>query len=112
MLTILLITVASTAEARKTTRGVALWKGCTTDFFTKAYYESYAACRAYGMGIADVLSSGESVAGMKACVPDSATKADVTERVVGWLEGVPMSRREAPAYELVAEAVSTSYPCK
>lgn len=107
-----LVILAESASARAPTRGASLWTGCAADFFSPSYYESYAACRAYVIGIADVLGSGDSVAGKRACIPDGTSKADITEKVVSWLEASSSRRNEAPAHALVAEAISTAYPCK
>ena len=113
-LTVLLAFVAVTnpAHAREPTRGKSLWSGCTADFFTPTYFESYAACRAYVIAVADVLSTGDSVAGFKACILPNASKADITERVVGWLEAHPSRRSGSQAHRLVAEAIASAYPCK
>lgn len=105
------LAVAGGALARRSTEGSSLWTGCSADYFSQTYYESYAACRAYIIGIADVLSSGDSIAGRHACIPDNASKADITERVIGWLEAKPSLRVEMPAHTLVAEAISKAYPC-
>ncbi|NNE24671.1 MAG: hypothetical protein HKN11_18885 [Rhizobiales bacterium] len=103
--------MASSAPAREPTGGASLWTGCSADFFTQAYYESYAACRAYVVGIADVLTGGDSVAGHKACIPKGTSKADITEKAVSWLEASSSRLNEAPAHQLVAEAISKAYPC-
>lgn len=106
------VLMANTAQARQPTEGASLWTGCTADFFSPAYYESYAACRAYVIGIADVLTAGDTVAGRKACIPKGVSKADITEKVVAWLEASPDRRNDTMAHALVAEAISTAYPCK
>ena len=104
---IALVCLSNSAQAREPTEGASLWTGCTADFFSPAYYERYAACRAYVIGIADVLTAGDSVAGRKACIPKAASKADITEKVVAWLEASPDRRNDALAHALVAEAIST-----
>lgn len=109
---LVVVLTANTTQAREPTEGVSLWTGCSADFFSPAYYESYAACRAYVIGIADVLTAGDSVAGHKACIPRNASKADITEKVVAWLEASTDRRNDAPAHALVAEAISRAYPCK
>ena len=111
VLAIVLVCMANGAFAREPTRGASLWTGCSADFFTQAYYESYAACRAYVIGVADVLTAGDSVAGHKACIPKGASKADITEKVISWLEASSARHNEAPAHALVAEAISKAYPC-
>ena len=112
MAVLLAVLVIPQSAAREPTDGVSLWTGCSTNYFSRSYYESYAACRAYITGVADVLSSGDKIAGHTACIPDTASKADITERVIGWLEANPVSRQGRPAHVLVAEAISTAYPCK
>ena len=102
--------MATGSEAREPTHAKSLRIGCTADFFTNTYYESYAACRAYIIGIADVMSAGGSVDGRKACIPDNASKADVTDSVVAWLRS-RSDRRHGYAHAVVAEAIADNYPC-
>ena len=99
------------ADARDATRGASLWTGCTADFFAPTYYESYAACRAYVLGVADVLTTGNDIDGIRACMPDKATKADITEAVIAWLDANPGERHSSAAHVLVARALQRKYPC-
>ena len=105
------LVVAGSAAARDATSGSSLWAGCSADFDQQTYYESYAACRAYVIGVADVLTGGDSVTGQRACIPDGTSKAEITERVIGWLRANPAKRGERPAHALVTEAIATAYPC-
>ncbi len=111
ILPIVAVALIGSAAAREPTSGSSLWTGCSADFFSQAYYESYAACRAYVIGVADVLSAGDSIGAHRACIPDNASKADITETVIGWLEAHPSPLNDKAAHALVAEAISIAYPC-
>ncbi len=104
--------MAAETVARDTTSGSSLWTGCSAEFDSQTFYESYAACRAYVIGLADVMSGADSIAGRRACIPDATSKADITERVIGWLRANPARRGELPAHILVAEAIATAFPCQ
>lgn len=102
----------SLADERRPTAGNSIWSGCNANPFSQTYFEQYAACRAYIIAIADGLSGSGRVAGVTACIPAKASKADITESVIGWLKGNRGRRTDTDAHRLVAEALALAYPCK
>ncbi len=103
---------ASPAGERTPTAGNSIWSGCNANPFSQTYFEQYAACRAYIIAIADGLSGSGRVAGVTACIPAKASKADITGSVIGWLKGNRGRRTDTDAHRLVAEALASAYPCK
>ncbi len=72
--------------------------------------EGLAVCVGYVAGIADVLLM-DSVRGRRACMSLSVMTEQMVDAVRRWLEAHPDDRRYA-ANGLVAEALSTAFPCK
>lgn len=68
-------------------------------------------CLGYVAGIADVLGTGDGeVSGWRACLPPEATQGEVAEIAVQWLKEHPENRAFG-ASDLVAQALSRTYPC-
>ena len=72
--------------------------------------EGLAVCVGYVVGIADVLLV-DSVSGHRACMSLSVMTEQAVDAVSRWLEAHPDDRRYADN-GLVAEALSTAFPCK
>jgi hypothetical protein len=66
-------------------------------------------CDGYITGIADTLGNN-AINEMTACVPNTATRKQVEDVVVGWLISNPGARHFA-APGLVAAALSETFPC-
>lgn len=87
--------------------GSSLYGMCTD-------YDSYtepAKCMGYVKGIANVLASGDSVGGYKACLSSSADDKQLVEVVESYLDAAGDKARAAAA-TLVAGALAQSFPCK
>lgn len=98
---------APPAHAAVLISGSSLYGMCTD-------YDSYtepAKCMGYVEGIANVLASGDSVSGYKACLSSNADNKLLVEIVERYLDNAGNKARDAAA-TLVAGALAQSFPCK
>ena len=91
--------------------GGQLWVMCTSDWGHTAYLEMYAACRAYIAAVADMMDAGAVLGNHRACLPDEATKGQVTEAVIAWMRSHPDQRGQLAA-QATARALAQSFPCR
>ena len=68
------------------------------------------ACRGYVGAVADILGDGNTVNGLRACLPEGVTREVLVKVVKSWLEKHPDLLRTG-AHLLSAQALSERYPC-
>ncbi len=71
--------LAASASERTFTSARELQVSCTSTWDNKAYYQMYAACRAFVIGVADTLTE---IAPGRVCPPERADRGLLTETVM------------------------------
>jgi hypothetical protein len=66
-------------------------------------------CNGFITGVADVISN-QLVVDVNACIPEGATRRQVIDVAVDWIDRYPATRHLA-AYKLVALALHEAFPC-
>lgn len=64
----------------------------------------------YIAGVSDALSDGATVSGFKACIPVGATKKQLSDVVLHWMNNNP-EYLHLTASSLTAAALSKAFPC-
>ena len=105
MAAMLVLMLAGEARSGSWVDGNQLHKWCSADNGTLL-----AGCSVYVSGITDVMVDAP-VLGWSACFPDHMTIGQLGDVVERWLEQHPELRHYG-ASELVAEALSTAFPCE
>ena len=68
------------------------------------------ACRGYVGAVADILADGNTVNGLRACLPEGTTREALVKVVRSWLDG-HADLLNSKAHRLTAQAISERYPC-
>ncbi len=112
------------AAAKPIVSAQELQVSCTSNWGNRAYYEMYAACRAYVSGVADALAVAEP---LRICPPDGTDKGRLTEAVIRAFGGRLVSEereasaapaQDAPrpvsgsAAKFVAKVLTREFPCQ
>ena len=96
------------SAARVFYTGSQIYDWCTA---REKAVDKRASCLAYVMAIADAMADRNEVAGSRACIPLSITGRKVVDFVVQFSQRNVASRDQSAA-NLVANALSESFPCR
>ncbi|MEJ0097397.1 MAG: Rap1a/Tai family immunity protein [Bauldia sp.] len=85
-----------------------------SDLYTKCTHRDatldYVDCLGYIAAIADALTNGSGVGGLKACLPPKVTREAILKQVVEWIAAHPEVRQSAAA-GAVANALAEGFAC-
>lgn len=107
-LLLMLVTAETPASAGAFESGNSLYARCSTAVEDAVDVDAIA-CAGYISGISDALSVTD-IYGFRACIPDSATRAQVRDIVKEFLRRHPETRHLAAA-PLAAHALANAFPC-
>ena len=98
------VALPGAAEARTFTSARELQVSCTSTWDNRAYYQMYAACRAFVIGVADTLAE---VAPGRVCLPEHADREDVIKRLSSMDEIILVVGKEEACerFELPADRI-------
>ena len=108
-----LVFTAPVAAANKSVNGQQLLNACLAVVDVQKREDSAARsllCLGYVTAVLDGLSGGNSINGKKACVPDTVDSDHMIGMVVNTFLSRPYTRDQLAA-GLVADALSSAYPC-
>ena len=88
--------------------GNALHKVCQ---YPNVEFFPYGDCLGYTSGVSDVMTGGNIVDGLRACIGTNVSRGQAKDVVKRWLENHPQYRH-LPARSLVAAALAEAFPCK
>ncbi len=107
-LPLLLSALATPALAQTITDGESLRERCRLIQLTDP--TAGRQCQGYIGAVADIMAAGHRLYEWSACPPASTERYTLTKKVKSWIKENP-DELKAPAFVVIARALSISYPC-